>query len=54
MYIEQDIMVEAICMLGEHYEALLEAYAGKPKELLKCEEYLSHIVDELNEESHYL
>ena len=50
MYIEQDIMVEAICMLGEHYEALLEAYAGKPKELLKCEEYLSHIVDELNEE----
>lgn len=50
MYVDNSIMVEAICMLGENYEALLEAYVGKPKELLKCEEYLSHIIDELNAE----
>lgn len=51
MYVDQSIMVEAMCMLGEHYETILEAYAGKPKQFIKCEGYLTEIVNELNREA---
>ena len=51
MQINQSILVEAMCMLGENYQSILEAYVGRPKELIKCEGYLNEIVNELKKES---
>lgn len=51
MYVEKSIIAEAAWSLGPEFQSVLEAYAGKPKEFIRCEEYLSHIVDELNYES---
>ena len=49
MQLNNEIMLEAMDLLGENYTFVLEMYNGKTKELLKCEEYLSHIVAQLHE-----